>query len=66
MTAGEFDVFRSAGIRGYAAEQEVSWHGNGTIGLNVFGSNEVARNLYRKARYRVMSMHLRNELQASI
>lgn len=34
----------------------------GVIGLNVFGSNTLARNLYEAAGYQVTSMHMQKEL----
>ena len=44
-----------------AAEAEAVVHGVDTIGLNVFGANSVARNLYESAGYRVSSMQLTRE-----
>lgn len=46
----------------FAAEQEIVRRGIGVIGLNVFGSNKVARNLYESAGYQVTSMHMQKEL----
>lgn len=77
MTSSEFDTFRSREIREYAiaqvnagygrsllraVEQEIIRRGIGVIGLNVFGSNMVARNLYETAGYQINSMHLRKKL----
>jgi len=62
MTSSEFDTFRSREIREYAIEQEITRRGIGVIGLNVFGSNMVARNLYETAGYQINSMHLRKKL----
>jgi ribosomal protein S18 acetylase RimI-like enzyme len=45
-----------------AAEEEAASHGVGSVGLNVFGTNSVARNLYESAGYRVSTMHLKKEL----
>ena len=45
-----------------AVEQEITRRGIGVIGLNVFGSNMVARNLYETAGYQINSMHLRKKL----
>ena len=45
-----------------AAEQEIVQRGIGVIGLNVFGPNKVARNLYESAGYQVTSMHMQKEL----
>lgn len=45
-----------------AAEQEIVRRGLGVIGLNVFGSNTIARNLYESAGYQVTSMHMQKEL----
>ena len=45
-----------------AAEQEAARRGEATIGLNVFGPNTVARNLYESAGYEVASLQMRKEL----
>jgi ribosomal protein S18 acetylase RimI-like enzyme len=42
-----------------AAEQEVARHGVGNLGLNVFGSNTVARHLYESAGYVVTTQQMR-------
>lgn len=46
------------------AEAEAVAHGVDTIGLNVFGRNSVARNLYASAGYQVSSMHLTRKLSS--
>ncbi len=45
-----------------AAEQEAARNGFRTIGLNVFGSNVVARHLYESAGYEVASLQMRKQL----
>jgi ribosomal protein S18 acetylase RimI-like enzyme len=45
-----------------AAEEEVERHGVHSIGLNVFGANRVARDLYESAGYDVASMYMTKEL----
>jgi ribosomal protein S18 acetylase RimI-like enzyme len=45
-----------------AAERETARHGVRTIGLNVFGPNTVARNLYESAGYEVASLQMHKEL----
>lgn len=45
-----------------AAEREIVQRGIGVIGLNVFGLNTVARNLYESAGYQVTLMHMQKEL----
>ena len=45
-----------------AAEQETARHGVPSIGLNVFGSNMVARSLYESAGYQVTSIKMHKEL----
>lgn len=45
-----------------AVEQEITQRGIGAIGMNVFGSNMVARNLYETAGYQIKSMHLQKKL----
>ena len=46
-----------------AAEKEAARHGFAAIGLNVFGPNTVARNLYESAGYEVSSLQMRKELR---
>ena len=48
-----------------AAEQEAARHGSKTIGLNVFGTNTVARRLYESSGYQITSMNMRKELGAT-
>ena len=48
-----------------AAEQEAARHGSQAIGLNVFGTNAVARRLYESSGYQVTAMNMRKELGAS-
>ena len=45
-----------------AAELETVRHGVRAIGLNVFGPNSIARNLYESAGYQVTSMRMHKEL----
>lgn len=45
-----------------AAELETVKHGINAIGLNVFGSNAIARNLYESAGYRVTSACMHKDL----
>ncbi|MGA2528509.1 MAG: GNAT family N-acetyltransferase [Acidimicrobiales bacterium] len=45
-----------------AAEKEAARHGFTAIGLNVFGPNTVARNLYESAGYEVSSLQMHKEL----
>jgi GNAT superfamily N-acetyltransferase len=45
-----------------AAEELAAHHGAAGLGLNVFGSNQVARNLYESAGYQVSSLQMRKEL----
>lgn len=45
-----------------AAEKETAKHGVRAMGLNVFGSNLVARSLYESAGYSITSMHMHKEL----
>jgi ribosomal protein S18 acetylase RimI-like enzyme len=45
-----------------AAERETARHGVRTIGLNVFGPNTVARNLYESAGYEVASLQMHKAL----
>jgi ribosomal protein S18 acetylase RimI-like enzyme len=46
-----------------AAESEAAAHGVDSIGLNVFGSNLIARNLYESAGYDITSMQLHKRLR---
>jgi ribosomal protein S18 acetylase RimI-like enzyme len=46
----------------HAAEEEAARHRVGAIGLNVFGSNAVARGLYASAGYEITAMNMRKEL----
>lgn len=46
-----------------AAEAEAAAHGVNSVGLNVFGSNLIARNLYESAGYSVSAMQLKKELR---
>ena len=46
----------------HAAEVEAARHGAASIGLNVFGTNDVARRLYQSAGYRVATMQMNKEL----
>jgi GNAT superfamily N-acetyltransferase len=48
-----------------AAEQEAARHGTTSIGLNVFGSNAVARNLYESSGYQIAAINMRKELTAA-
>jgi ribosomal protein S18 acetylase RimI-like enzyme len=47
-----------------AAEKYVRSHGGARLGLNVFGTNAVARHLYDAAGYEVMSTQMRKELNS--
>ena len=47
------------------AEQEAARHGSTAIGLNVFGTNTVARSLYESAGYRITALNMRKELGGS-
>ena len=47
-----------------AAEAEAVVRGVDSIGLNVFGTNSIARGLYESAGYRVSSMQLKKELRS--
>jgi ribosomal protein S18 acetylase RimI-like enzyme len=47
-----------------AAEQEATRHGSKAIGLNVFGTNTVARRLYETSGYQITAMNMRKELGA--
>jgi ribosomal protein S18 acetylase RimI-like enzyme len=49
-----------------AAEKEAGRRGVKNIGLNVFGSNVVARSLYERAGYQITSMYMRKELGPTI
>ncbi len=44
------------------AEREAAHHGLGSIGLNVFGANTVARHLYESAGYAVTAQQMRKVL----
>lgn len=44
------------------AEQETARRGVGAIGLNVFGPNTVARNLYESAGYETVSLQMHKQL----
>jgi ribosomal protein S18 acetylase RimI-like enzyme len=44
------------------AEREARRHGAGSIGLNVFGSNRVARHLYDSSGYEVITLQMRKPL----
>lgn len=46
-----------------AAEAEAAAHGATSIGLNVFGPNQVARDLYTSAGYEITSMLMRKPLR---
>jgi ribosomal protein S18 acetylase RimI-like enzyme len=48
-----------------AAEEEVARHGAANLGLNVFGSNEVARRLYESAGYVVITQQMQKRLTPS-
>jgi len=45
-----------------AAEKETLKHGIGTLGLNVFGTNHVAINLYKSEGYSITQMSMSKEL----
>jgi ribosomal protein S18 acetylase RimI-like enzyme len=45
-----------------AAEQEAARHGSKSVGLNVFGTNTVARRLYESSGYQTTSMNMRKTL----
>ena len=68
-----YDIEVSPGHRGkgygrallHAAEQEAARHGSKAIGLNVFGTNTVARRLYDSSGYQVTATNMRKELGAS-
>ena len=71
MTTTEWDALRAGLVREYAAEhvragnwteEEAARHRVGAIGLNVFGSNAVARGLYASAGYEITAMNMRKEL----
>lgn len=46
-----------------ATEREVQQHGVKSIGLNVFGSNEVGQRLYKSSGYEVAALHMRKGLE---
>jgi GNAT superfamily N-acetyltransferase len=48
-----------------AAEQQAARHGATWIGLNVFGGNAVARNLYESSGYQITGINMRKELTAT-
>jgi ribosomal protein S18 acetylase RimI-like enzyme len=48
-----------------AAEKEAARRGATTIGLNVFGPNTIARNLYESAGYEVASLQMHKALTVS-
>jgi ribosomal protein S18 acetylase RimI-like enzyme len=64
------DVTESQRAKGYGrallagAEQEAARHGATAIGLNVFGTNQVARHLYESADYEVVSQQMRKRLNS--
>lgn len=64
----EFEIDSDQRGKGYgrdllrAAELETVRHGVNAIGLNVFGPNVIARNLYESAGYQVTSIHMHKEL----
>jgi GNAT superfamily N-acetyltransferase len=45
-----------------AAEQLITERGISALGLNVFGANEVARNMYASAGYEVVTQQMRKQL----
>ena len=45
-----------------AAEHEIAARGIGSLGLNVFGDNETAQNLYRSAGYAVITQQMTKHL----
>ena len=47
-----------------AAEEEAARHGSKAIGLNVFGTNTVARQLYESSGYQITALNMRKELGA--
>jgi ribosomal protein S18 acetylase RimI-like enzyme len=49
-----------------AAEQEAMRHGVDSIGLNVFGTNMVARSLYDSAGYTVSAMQMKKVLRSAV
>jgi ribosomal protein S18 acetylase RimI-like enzyme len=48
-----------------AAEEEVARHGVANLGLNVFGSNDVARRLYESAGYAVTTVQMQKRISPS-
>ena len=46
-----------------ALEKLAAQHGAATIGLNVFGDNEIARSLYESCNYQTISLHMRKALR---
>jgi ribosomal protein S18 acetylase RimI-like enzyme len=65
-----YDIEISPGHRGrgygrallQAAEERARQHGASAIGLNVFGANTVARNLYESSGYQATSLVMRKPL----
>ena len=49
----------------HAAEQETLKNGVSTLGLNVFGTNTVARTLYESSGYEITSQQMQKEIKAS-
>lgn len=47
----------------HAAEAETLKHGKSTLGLNVFGTNHVARNLYKSEGYSIMQIAMSKQLE---
>ena len=52
----------AATVQFAAVEVEAARHGAASIGLNVFGTNDVARRLYQSAGYRVATMQMNKDL----
>jgi GNAT superfamily N-acetyltransferase len=48
------------------AEQQAARRGATSIGLNVFGGNAVARNLYESSGYQITGINMRKELNATL
>lgn len=49
----------------HAAEQETLKNGVNSIGLNVFGTNTVARSLYESAGYEITAQQMQKEITPS-
>lgn len=49
----------------HAAEQETLKNGVNSIGLNVFGTNTVARSLYESAGYEITAQQMQKKIQSS-